>query len=245
MSCSPDLRGERQAVSSGKTLSFLCSIRGSRRHLLSRFSDNPHLSLLLSLSLSFTLRLVRSTPCLAQEESSFHLASDDTRLYRLFSISFLCFINAHRCRFVFVPLQHALFRLSSFIRFTLVSSTFSTFRHLASTLVRPFLLHGPSLPLSFFLHLKSPSVSLQRHSLRHVFFLQPPFSPSIYHPFHALPLSPFLSLAISHQLTHTLRRRQAPVPCGLVLRARGCCEIIVSPCPSRPPRVTPCRGKQQ
>lgn len=39
-------------------------------------------------------------------------------------------------------------------------------------------------------------------------------SPSIYHPFHALPLSLFLSLAISHQLTHTLRRRQAPVPCG-------------------------------
>lgn len=72
-------------------------------------------------------------------------------------------------------------------------------------------------------------------------------SPSIYHPFHAPALSLFLSLAVSHQLTHTLRRRQAPVPCGLVLRARGCCEIIVSPRPSRnqPPRVTPRRGKQQ
>lgn len=50
-----------------------------------RFSDNPCLSLLLSL-FSFRSRSVsralRSTPCLAREESSFHLASNNTRFYR-------------------------------------------------------------------------------------------------------------------------------------------------------------------
>lgn len=252
--CSPDLRGERRAVSSGKTLSSFVrsavhvvdSLHARLPSLFDRrvFPTTPVFR--FCLSFLFVHASSRARYALTREES-FHLASDDTRFYRLSSISCLCFINVPRCRFVLVSLQHALFRLSSFIRFTPVSSTFSTFHHLASTIARPFLLHGPSLPLSFFLRLNPLSVSLQRHSLRRVFFLQPSFSASVYHPFHALPLSPFLSLAISHQLTHTLRRRQAPVPCGLVLRARGCCEIIVSPRSSRnqPPRVTPRRGKQQ
>jgi len=121
------------------------------------------------------------------------------------------------------------------------SSTFSTFRHLASIIARPFLLHRPSLLLSFFLRLKPPRVSLFNVTLRRIFFLQPPLVLSLHPLLFPLPLSLFLPLAVSHQLTHTLRRRQAPVPCGLVLRARGCCEIIVSLRPSRnqPPRVTP------
>ena len=110
--------------------------------------------------------------------------------------------------------------------------------------MRPFLLLRSPLPLSSFLRLKPSWVSLFNVTLCATSsFSNPSFSLFIHHPFHALLLSFFLSLAISHQLTYTLRRRQAPVPCGLVLRARGCCEIIVSP--HQPPRVTPRRGKQQ
>lgn len=196
---------------------------------------------------SFTLRLartLRSTPCLAREES-FHPACDNARFYRLpLSAAFVLSTLPYRRRFVLVPLQHALLRLSSFIQFTPVSSTFSTFPSSrfnqrasvsASRALSAIVFLSPSL--------KPPSVSLQRHSLRRDFLLQPTVL-SLYLsplPCPGLSLSRSHPLAISHQLTHTLRRRQAPVPCGLVLRARGCCEIIVAPRPSRnqPPRVTP------
>lgn len=165
--CSPDLRGEQYlperhclplfdprftSSTPFALVSRLCLINAFFRQPPECPSLRPSLFPFRS---RFVSRAPRSTPCLAREES-FHLASDDTRPLSSSSISRLCFINAPRRHFVFVPLWHALFRLSSFIRFTPVSSTFSTFRHLASTIARPFLLHGPSLPLSFFLRLKTP-----------------------------------------------------------------------------------------
>lgn len=258
--CSLDLRGERRAVSSGKTLSsFVRSavhVVGSYRARLPSLFNRRIFPTILPRSLlpfrsRFVSRVLRSTPCLAREESSFHLASNNnTHFYRPPLSAAFVLSTPPPCHFVFVPPQHALFRLSSFIRFTPVPTTFSTF--LVISLPPPrvrFCFTDPLCPLSFSLRPPtSPRVSFQPHSLRRAFFLQPSFSHSISPPFpHALPPSLFHPLAVSHQLTHTLRRRQAPVPCGLVLRARGCCEIIVSPRPSRnqPPRVAPCRGKQQ
>lgn len=171
--CSPDLRDECRAISSGKTLS---SFVRSAVHIV-----DSHRARLPSL---FNRRVFPTTPVFRYSCPSFpfvhapscahyapHLVSLEKSplvssrfkqhpLLSSTSIRCLCFINAPLCHSILFPLQHALFRLSSFIRFTPVSSTFSTFRHLASTIARPFLLYGPSLPLSFFLRLKPPRASL-------------------------------------------------------------------------------------
>lgn len=62
------------------------------------------------------------------------------------------------------------------------------FRHLASTSARPFLLHEPSLPLSFFLRLSNPRVSLFNVTLCAV---------ASFSDHRALPLSITLSLSLS------------------------------------------------
>lgn len=118
------------------------------------------------------------------------------------SISCLCFINALFCRFVSVPLQHALFRLSSFIRFTRVSSR---------PLSRPFVISlQPSCvrfcftdPLCYCLSFSVSNLPecLSSTSLCAVssFSNYPWFSPFIHYSFHAsFSLSPSSCLPPTH-----------------------------------------------
>lgn len=195
-----------------------------------RFSDNPRCPspASVSLSFSFTLRLARTTPCLAREES-FHLASDDTRPLSSSSISRLCFINAPRCHFVFVPLMARTF--SPFL--------FHPIPPPSRPLSRPFVISlqpsrvrfcftDPLLPLSFFLRLKPPRVSHFNVTLcPPSSFSNQSFSPSIHHPLHAspLPLSLFLPLAPSPTNSRTpsavvKRRFRADWSCALGDAAR-------------------------
>lgn len=243
----PDLRDERRAVSSGKTVSSFVrsavhvvdSLRARLPSLFDRrvFPTTLFSFVLSSFAASVSLFPFRSrftscalyAPRLVSLEKSPLVSSRFRRSPPLSSspVGCLCFINAPRCRFVLVPLQHALFRLSSFIRFHprlvhFLDLSSSPFNHRASISASL----GPSLPLSFFLRLKPSRGSLFNVTLCAVssFSNHRSLSLFIHHPFHALPLSPFLSLAISHQLTHTLRvvkrRFRADWSCALGDAAR-------------------------
>lgn len=205
------------------------------------FRQTPSFAASASLSLSFTLRLARTTlhaSSRSRRESPRFISLQTIPASIVFPYQLPLFYQRSPLSLCLCPLCSArtfspfLFHPTHprLVHFLDLSSSRSNHRASVSA--------SRTLSAIVFLRLKpSPSVSLQRHSLRRVLFLQPPLVLSL----HPTTLSLFLPLAVSHQLTHTLRRRQAPVPCGLVLRARGCCEIIVSLRPSRnqPPRVTP------
>lgn len=223
----------------------------SRLCLINAFFRQPPVSFAasVSLSFSFTLRLARTTLHALSRSSG--VLSSRFRRYPA-SIVFLY--------------QPPLFYQRSPLSLCLYPAMARTFSPFLFHPILPRLVHFLDLSSSRFNHRASVSAS---RTLSAIVFLSPSqtpecltstslFAPRLLSPTNRslplsitlsmlLPLSLFLPLAVSHQLTHTLRRRQAPVPCGLVLRARGCCEIIVSPRPSRnqPPRVTPRRGKQQ
>lgn len=260
--CSPDLRGERRAVSSGKTLSsFVRSavhvVDSLRAHLPSLFDQRvfpttPGVLRCVCLSFLFVHASSRAHYALHALSRSRGVLSSRFRRYPA-SIVFLY--------------QPPLFYQRSPLSLCLCPAMARTFSPFLFHPIHPRLVHFLDLSSSRFNHRASVSAS---RTLSAIVFLSPSqtaecltstslFAPRLLSPTNRslppsitlsmppLPLSLFLPLAVSHQLTHTLRRRQAPVPCGLVLRARGCCEIIVSPRPSRnqPPRVTPRRGKQQ
>lgn len=201
------------------------------------------------LSVHVLPRALRCTPCLdfsqdfSNHPSRFDRCPSLSSLFTsyLYRHSCLYLINTLRSRSIFILPLHALFRLPSSTRFTLDLPPSRS--HIASLQLS----WDPSLFLLsvivLFLLVSTDYECLSSISL----FAPCPlpstlFSLFIYHSSRALPLSfsLFLSPTISHQPTCTLHRRQAPVPCGLVLRARGCCEIIASSRPSpNHPRKSP------
>lgn len=159
---------------------------------------------------------------------SFYLLSTDVRFcyFRLLTISLRVPVFASFALPVIVVsllFSHAFFYLIFFIRFTLIASTFSTFRCPVSIVALIRLCFSDLLSFSHVVYLNlsnclsSTSVFALCFLLSiHVLPLYPsPFSNS---PF-SLPSSLSLCLSNSHQSTHTLRRHQASVLCGLVLRA--------------------------
>jgi len=200
------------------------------------------------LSVHILPRALRSTPCLDFSEDFSNHPSRFDRCPSLSSL-FMSYLYRHPClylistlrsRSIFILPLHALFRLPSSTRFTLDLPPSRS--HIASLQLSWIRLCFSSPSLSFSFSSQPLRVSLFNITLRAV--------SSSFNPVLSLHLSFFPSstplvlslslLAISHQPTCTLHRRQAPVPCGLVLRARGCCEIIASSRPSpNHPRKSP------
>lgn len=249
----PDLQGERRTVSSGKTLSSFVrsavhdvdSLRARPPFLFDRrvfpttplvfccFSVSPTLSVHASYHARYAPHLVslQKSPCVSSR-------SRQCPLLPSFSIGCLCSINAPPLSLRPCP---ASARTSSPFLFHPIHPRLVHFLDLSSSRFN----HRASIHFCFsdplHCHCLSFSVSNRREYLSSTSLFAPCLPPTNRRPLllsitlsmPRLFLSFSLPLAISHQLTHTLRRRQAPVPCGLVLRARGCCEIIVSPRPSR------------
>lgn len=215
----------------------LCSISGSCQLSfcsLSLFTQRAFSRSLLPFfdSILFMYCLVlRSTLCLAP------ILTFLFSLYQLSYFSLAIFILSalpHSC--YLTRLSYALFHLLSFAQLTPSSSTFSVSRFPTSIIVYLSLFLQPSItlpPLTLSVAILV-IVSLQRHPTRNFFSLQPRFLSSSVSPTpRDLPL--FSANPQSHRRRRhrrrrhrrhcrrhhrrRRRRRQAPVSCGLVLRA--------------------------
>lgn len=195
--CSPDLRDECRAVSSGKTLS---SFVRSAVHIV-----DSHRARLPSL---FNRRVFPTTPVFRYSCPSFPFVHAPSRAH--YAPHFVSleksprFISLQTTPASIVHLyQMPLFYQRSPLSLHLVPSSARTFSPFLFHPIHPRLVHFLDLSSSRFNHRASvsalrtlsaivflspsqtpESVSFQRHSLRRAFFLQPPLSHSIHHPLH-------------------------------------------------------------